>query len=240
MAFSKGNRISKLVSWKKQYNYFILEPESYNINEYMEDGRYLTLYNIQGDINTIPVGSLEFVFNYIEKYYGKNRKNIKPINIPSELMINKYLKRGYYIANNKSEITFNNDKLLFIKSASQYKKFAEVVYERDINDLLDGSYFVSEVMDIESEWRSFVWNRKLVGLSCYDGDFTVFPDVGLIKEMIDKYKNAQISYTLDVGVNDGETFILECHPFVSCGLYGFSDYSILPQMMISGFNWFVG
>lgn len=43
----------------------------------------------------IPVGSLEFVFEYVGYHYGHRKQQpIKPINIPKELFYFKYLKRN--------------------------------------------------------------------------------------------------------------------------------------------------
>jgi len=66
--------------------------------------------------------------------------------------------------------------------------------------------------------------------------FCHITDVKLINEMINEYKGKNLCYTLDVGVNDKGTFILESHDFFSCGLYGFSDYRILPKMFIATWN----
>ena len=48
--------------------------------------------------------------------------------------------------------------------------------------------------------------------------------------MIDAFEDCPIAYTLDVGINDNGTFVIEVHDFFSCGLYGFSNHPILPQM----------
>ncbi|QUH22149.1 ATP-grasp domain-containing protein [Alkaliphilus sp. B6464] len=181
----------------------------------------------------IPVGSLEFVFDYIEKFFRKDRKSIKPINIPDELFIPKYLKRDCCIKDKKNIII---DRPVFIKSMDAYKSFTEII--NDKNNIPEGRYLVSEVIDIESEWRGFVLNGKLVGLNNYLGDFTLFPDILLIKEMINSYKNCPPSYTIDVGVNQSGTFIIEVHPFVSCGLYGFRG-KFLPTMFNQAFNYII-
>lgn len=55
--------------------------------------------------------------------------------------------------------------------------------------------------------------------------------------MIETYKDSPLSYTLDAGINDNSQFLIEVHPFVSCGLYGFSDYRFLTQMTIAGFSY---
>jgi hypothetical protein len=75
-----------------------------------------------------------------------------------------------------------------------------------------------------------VYKDKLVGLNNYSGDFTIFPDVELIEEMIKKNHSTPVAYTLDVGINDKGTFIIEVHAFMSCGLYGFADLKNIPFM----------
>ena len=37
-------------------------------------------------------------------------------------------------------------------------------------------------------------------------------------------------YTLDVGINSEKTFVIECHRFFSCGLYGYCDHNTIPIM----------
>jgi len=67
----------------------------------------------------------------------------------------------------------------------------------------------------------------------------VLPNIKLIENMIKDYTDSPMSYTLDVAVTENnETCLLEVHPFVSCGLYGFADYRLLPTMFTTGYNWF--
>lgn len=210
---------------EKQYDYVVL------------NGLDVDDISISYNAEIIPIGSLEFIFDYIEEYHYISRSGIKPINIPKDLIIDKFLKRYCFYIDNKSGI--DSSYCWFIKSATKYKKYADIINCLNINQVPEDKYLVSEVVDIESEWRCFIFNGKLVGMSNYIGDFTLFPDVQLIKEMISQYKNCPKAYTLDVGINDLGTFVIEVHPFVSCGLYNFSNYSILPQMFISGFNEFI-
>lgn len=179
--------------------------------------------------NYIPVGSVEFVLEFYEKYHSI--KNIKPINIPKELMDKKFLKRYVYLER-KNRIGYIIEPV-FIKSIDKIKGFTDIV--KNNNTLIeDGNYLVSEIINIDSEWRGFVFNNKLLDLRCYSGKFDVFPDVELVKEMVADYKSSPRSYTIDVGVNNDQgTFLIECHQFFSCGLYGFADYRVLPQMFVS-------
>jgi len=173
----------------------------------------------------IPIGSVEFVESYLEKYF---EKTVKPMNIPQELMHDKFLGRNVYFESGEVEIVGEK----FVKSNSKIKKYTDFV--KDIK-LPNDSYMISDIIDIFSEWRGFVYKGKLVGLQWYSGDFKKFPEVFKIEEMVHEFKEAPIAYTIDVGVTIDGTFLIECHDFFSCGLYGFADYKILPQMFS---NWF--
>ena len=178
--------------------------------------------------NCIPIGSVEFTLNYMEKYHGKK---IKPLHIPEILMQDKYLKRECRILE-RSQININE--LTFVKSVDKIKGFTEII-NSNIQLPKLGNFFISQIVDIDSEWRCFIYNEKLVGLQNYSGEFTLFPDVNLIEEIIYN-KNLPKAYTLDIGINNHGTFILELHEFFSCGTYGFSDHKLIPLMYKSWFR----
>ena len=196
------------------------------IRRYYQDGKW---FNEDWNEN-IPVGSVEFVLDFYKEYY--KIENIKPINIPEDLMQRNYLKRCLYRSNFK-DISNSFPKPVFIKSTDKIKGFNIITkYKHELPS--EGNCLVSELIDIESEWRSFVFNGKLLDIRCYSGDFELFPDIRLVKYMINRYKNSPRAYTIDVGVNkDKDTFLIEVHQFFSCGLYGFTDYRVLPQMFVS-------
>ena len=77
---------------------------------------------------------------------------------------------------------YAEDKPVFVKSADKIKGYTDIIYKNQ--KLPKGLYLVSELVNIESEWRAFVYNGELIGLQNYLGDFTLFPDVDLIKQMI--------------------------------------------------------
>jgi ATP-grasp domain, R2K clade family 2 len=134
----------------------------------------------------------------------------------------------------------NSDGEFFIKSNDRIKGYSTFVGVANglyfPFDIPDGNYQISEKINIDSEWRAFVYDGKLVGLQNYSGDFTRFPDIRTIKGMIEMYKSSPIAYTLDIGINDDSgTFVIECHDFFSVGLYGFADYKRLPHMF---YQWF--
>ncbi len=174
-----------------------------------------------------PIGSNEFVHAYMEKYLGCSPN---PLNIPNELLDHYFSHRIVFNGTNADILGHK-----FIKSNDRIKGYTSIINTDENPFVLQsiplGNYQISEVIDIQSEWRCFVYQNKLVGLQNYSGDFTIFPNRESIFWMIKAYeKSAPIAYTLDVGVNENGTFVIECHNFYSCGLYGFNDLKLLPFM----------
>lgn len=217
---------------KHDFSFQLLEAIDYQ-NWYCNEKRYDVILSENCDIeNCIPVGAVEFVLLYLKKHYGI--EGVKPINIPPELMNLTFLKRHVEIVDTEKSPVLIKDKPLFIKDNNKIKGFADIITD---GSRLKGEYLVSEVIDIDSEWRAFVYRSRLVGLQNYSGDFTLFPDVTLINDMIQIYSQCPPAYTLDVGINKEKgTFLIEVHNFFSCGLYGFHDHRILPQMFIQSFQ----
>jgi len=177
--------------------------------------------------NYIPIGSVEFVSKYIANYYGLTPK---PKNIPIELIGKNWTGRNVI---NGTEKDIIGEK--FVKSNDKIKSFTEICKIAP-----EGNYQISDLIDIESEWRAFVFEGKLVGLQNYSGEFDIFPNVDKIKAMINAYKTQPIAFTLDVAISNNDTVIIEVHDFFSCGLYGFSEHKILPFMFSKWFYSFVG
>jgi len=177
-----------------------------------------------------PVGSVEFVSAHLKQFFNKT---VIPLNVPEELF--NFTNRKIWNGNHMD--VENLDHQIFAKSNDKIKSFTGII--DNILNLPVGNYQFSELIKIDSEWRCFVYDNKLVGLQNYSGDFTIFPDVLTINLMINQYKSyAPIAYTLDVGVNsdiDGEdesnTFVIECHDFFSSAFYGFSEHKIIPYML---------
>jgi hypothetical protein len=181
----------------------------------------------------VPIGSVEFVTEFLQHFYGLTPK---PLNVPKELF--HYAGREIY---NGNELSIDGTVgKYFVKSNDKIKGYAEIIgtnkKERFLyNDIPVGNYQISKYITINSEWRAFIYEGKLVGLQNYAGEFTLFPNVNTIKGMIEMYKSAPIAYTIDVGINnDSGTFVIECHDFFSCGLYGFNR----PILVSMFYRWF--
>lgn len=191
-------------------------------------------YELEADILKdnkffIPIGSVEYVLKYYENNFGIT--NIKPINIPKELQKYEFLKRRVFTGDKKVEtVSLPNDRY-FIKDISKIKGDTDIV----TFDKIPSSKHIlaSEEIEIQSEWRCFVFNGELLDIKGYLMNYFSFPNVEKIRKMIKSYKDSPKAYTLDVAVTEEEeTVLIEVHDFFSCGLYGFMDYKVLPYMYV--------
>lgn len=182
--------------------------------------------------NYIPIGSVEFVCEFIDYFY---HKCIQPINVPYQLMNYKFTKREIFNGNmndvNNTIWSRPNSDKKFIKSNEKIKYITEICDAIRI----PGLYQISEVINILSEYRVFVFHGRIIGLKHYDGQFDIFPDMTIIHEMVKEYTKCPPAYTLDVAITDkNDTVVIECHDFFSCGLYGFENVN-LPYMFSQTF-----
>jgi len=175
----------------------------------------------------IPIGSIEFVLNYIKTFHPKTTMPV-PKNIPNELILN-FTGRDVFNGQ-KSDIQPG----CFVKSNTEFKGICEIATEQ--NNYPEGSYQLSEKVEFLSEWRAFVFQEKLIGLHNYSGDFTLMPNVNTIRKMINAYSEQPVAFTLDVGIleSNKSTVVIEVHDFFSCGLYGFNN----PQLPFMFSQWF--
>lgn len=193
----------------------------------------------------IPVGSVEYVESFLQRYYGKDR--IIPINIPPQLMDMRFTRRMTAYVNSEREVeeafsTWGAEHL-FVKQANRCKAGPAGIYRPGERGYAaqGATYLVSESLNLETEWRVFVFHRKIRDVRCYSGDPWRLPDKQTVTSMVGCWSDAPPAYTLDVGVtSEGDTVIIEAHNFVSCGLYGFADATILPQMTSAGFKYEAG
>ena len=167
--------------------------------------------------------------------HGITREN--PIEIPEYLRTDEFLKRDYKI------VTW--DKIprtgkFFLKDVSELKSFGNEINATytDIDNLFnyvtkskyDSSlvlskehyYQVSELFNIQSEYRVYIIDGKIEAISNYNGDVTILPDIHLINKavgIINKNEEWLKSYTIDVMVGPKGTALIEVHNFASVGLY---------------------
>lgn len=210
------------------------------------DFNYITVdkpssIDIENAINYIPVGSVEFVSEFL-KYVHNIDYN--PINIPKCLQQPEYLCRRYMDDFTGKELIFENPKDWFVKERYKLKGLTDRLDFIQDQIKPETHYIVSDMVDIVSEWRVFVHRGKILSVKNYSGDFWVMPDQSVIEDIISEYEGAPIAYTLDVAVIKNpthynnplhQTVIIEIHDYFSCGLYGF-DSDKHPYMLSQAFN----
>lgn len=198
-----------------------------------QDIHYILSETIEDQhVSCIPIGSVEFVEEFMQRFFSIH---IPPLLIPDALNNFHFCKRQIILSQKEDIKKFP----VFVKSAEKIKNDSFIIEQQnDLNQLLPQHlYQISSVIDIQSEWRCFIFKGQLVGLQHYLGDFTIFPHIETIKKMISKWAYTCPAYTIDVGINQEGTFLIECHDFFSCGLYGFSQRNILPYMFSQTFHW---
>lgn len=191
----------------------------------------------------IPVGSIEFVKEYL-RIYGISELN--PIEVPKALQTKEFLKRDYSIVSYKE---IPKDGNYFIKDVSKLKQFSfsgnmDSLFQNYSDKLNDSHlYQVSENVEIVSEYRCFIHNDKIVCINHYDGDPTIFPDISTLNKMICMYmfdKERPKAYSLDIAIiKDKGTAVIEVHPWVSVGLYSYLFGSDLPYCYADGLQYYL-
>lgn len=184
-----------------------------------------------------PVGTIEFVEKYLRIFFGDEiaDKAMKPLNIPDCFLNNSRFDCGRYVWNKnlKEDFDDTDDKQYFIKDNIKIKNPNNGImslveaYNKGLEDVQVSTLIKKNV----SEWRAFIHNGKVVDIKNYSGDPFVFPDMDTILNSYIPRLDFKEG-TLDVYIDgfEEETYILECHRFFSCGLYGFNHSDILPLM----------
>lgn len=85
----------------------------------------------------------------------------------------------------------------------------------------DANVWVCEPIKIQSEFRCYVNDGKILGVKHYYGDWSIVPDKDTINTVISNYKNAPISYGIDFAVTSAnKTIVLEVNDGCNLGNYG--------------------
>jgi len=80
---------------------------------------------------------------------------------------------------------------------------------------------VCEPIEILSEHRVYVHDKKAVYSSNYSGNFRISPCFDYVDKLIDAYEGQPIAYTIDVAIlKDGSMTVIEFNDFWAIGSYG--------------------
>lgn len=181
-------------------------------------------------IETIPISSVEFFCEFVRFHYNID---VKPISLLDIVGVD--LKRKVYVGK-KDDIPNG----WFFKEHDVFK----TDHLGDMDSLIriitpdDREYMISENIDFSAEFRVFVYKKKIIDIRRYSGKWTEIPDFGYIEESISNMNLFyDCGYAIDFGINshNNETYLIEAHPYFSCGHYGFND-EIALDMLISTFN----
>ena len=211
-----------------------LEPGSVAVHR-IKDVAFAPLYP------GVPIGSVEFVSTF-SLSRGLVSTAPQPLNVPSALASPAFAAR--LIWKTVSAPVPGLPAKVFVKSSRYYKGFCGVIASADLPSTLaeHGSLDLSEEVEFDDEWRAFIHGGKLVGLHCYSGLFQRVPSRRFLDCAIDVLAESLPTlrtYTLDVGFIGEAEAVVEVHPFVACGLYGFRDYRILLNMLEQGYRSFL-
>lgn len=180
----------------------------------------------------VPVGEVGFVSEYLRRFYPDAEMALRPLNIPVALRP--------FAGRTVVDVEKAGDLSVFSPGSTVYCKSNERIKHPDNGavrlsptmpwERLAG-YQVSSHIGVVSEWRVMVFHGRVLYTANYAGDPLVFPDGERISEMVAAWDGAPVAWTLDVAVTEGgETVVVECHRFFSCGLYGFGGHE-LPKML---------
>lgn len=228
--------------WSYAFVYLAIEgliERGYEIHPFEEEDLQGTLIGKHIDIDTdIIIGTVDAVTLFLKE---------NDIAIPEPLGYPDSLKP--FLGREIVETTFGlagTDFPYFMKPSGQVKLFTGDVFSHEgdfematrYGAVADTPVFKSELMDFESEYRCFVttidsplsMHGKLKAMKHYKGDFTIFPNMGRVWEMIEAYDTAPSAYTLDVGVTaDGDTYLVEVNDMWAIDSYGldYKEYALL-------------
>lgn len=205
--------------------YPLIERE-FEVIEFDGDDMENTLLNKVLNIDTdIIIGSVQATVKFFE---ACGVKVPEYLGYPDEMEF--WYKRK--IVKIKGSDLYKYEMPYFIKPAKDVKLFTgeritsdfqiQFLHEHyGLNDEME--LYLSETIEIISEYRCFVRDGELKGIQYYSGDFKKFPNIILLEEMIRDYKSANCAYTLDVGVTKNfNPVLIEINDMWAIGSYGFN------------------
>jgi hypothetical protein len=81
---------------------------------------------------------------------------------------------------------------------------------------------------LETEWRFYIHNHKIVDARNYSGDFLKIPSYEYVLKCVSENKETfPIAYTIDIGITNKETVVIEYNDMWSIGNYGVDNITYL-------------
>lgn len=106
----------------------------------------------------------------------------------------------------------------------------------------DADVWVSQPVDIISEFRVYVNDGEILGVKHYYGDWSIIPNKFIVEDIVKEYKSSPIAYGIDFAVtqhpensNVKHTIVLEVNDACNLGNYGL-DSIHYGEMLVN--RWF--
>lgn len=194
-------------------------------------------------IKSIPVGSIKFIQTALVLTTHQNDYMLhSKLEVPAELRKPEFLGRKYYVGalQGRAHI-INSKKRYFVKTLTPVHSQNAIVQGTHISESKafgQSDIIISEVLDILSEWRVFVFRGHIVNVACYRINKQVAsPDLKNVQKMIDTMLYAPPAYVIDVAVTSSGTFVLEVYNFLGVELYSTVWDDTLLAMFVKGYEW---
>ena len=84
----------------------------------------------------------------------------------------------------------------------------------------DLEVYVSDPIDLLSEYRVYVLDGDILGVKHYYGDWSLAPKREFVEEVVRSYKNAPVAYGVDIGVTSEYDCVIESNDGCNLGNYG--------------------
>lgn len=224
----------KFIIEKKLHDFSFSLIESIDYQNWFRGGKSGVSYKLVTDVSkfikedVVPVGSIDFVNDFVSRKFGKTLIPRKINSFP------KYLLNRNMTTNVAEACGYGSE--VFVKDNENFKQLVGIYQTSSLEVLSHTREIVySEVINILSEYRIFVHNYEIVGIKHYLGDVYKIPKMSYLKDVVDYIQDLD-TYSFDVAVTVKGEALLEVHDIFSVGLYGFDERCIMPQMFNRGFR----
>lgn len=172
---------------------------------------YKAVYSIE---DNEPEDLIAGTLDDVEVVMDKMGIRLVPMDYPEELR--SFLGRKIWKSTLFSITSHADSWHVFVKPVWDVKRFTGTVLDKS-EDLIklgggleDVAVWCSEKVNFISEWRLWVLEGQIIGLTPYAGQWDVFPDTQVMKNAVTAFKSAPCGYALDFGVTDeGKTLLVE-------------------------------
>jgi ATP-grasp domain, R2K clade family 2 len=96
----------------------------------------------------------------------------------------------------------------------------------------DLEVYVSDPIEILSEYRVYVLDREIVGVKHYYGDWSLVPNKEFVESVVKNYHGAPVAYGVDIGVTKSGDIVIESNDGCNLGNYGI-DSIYYGEMIVS-------